>query len=222
MAIEKLRARNDREKQQRREKLLEAARDLFAQLPYEAVTMAGIAEKTGLAKGTVFFYFKTKEELFLALQEQLLQEWFEEINSLLNSLQGKGTPGQVAAMLCQSLEGRAALTRLLAILHTTLEQNVDFDAALRFKQFLLQQLLTTGRALEKSLPFLAAGQGAQVLLRIDALIIGLEHLSNPGPVGRQVLDHMPGKEALEVDFKSELQKTVEALLYGLEKIAQNE
>lgn len=221
MAIEKLRARNDREKQQRREKLLAAARDLFAQLPYEAVTMAAIAEKTGLAKGTVFFYFKTKEELFLALQEQLLGEWFEEINARLNSLQGKGTPDRVASMLCQSLEGKTALTRLLAILHTTLEQNVDFSTILRFKQFLLQHLLTTGEALEKSLPFLAKGQGAQVLLRIDALIIGLEHLANPGPVARQALDQMPGKATLEVDFKGELGATVEALLYGLEKIAQN-
>ena len=221
MAAEKLRARNDREKQQRREKLLEAARDLFDQLPYEAVTMAGIAEKTGLAKGTVFFYFKTKEELFLALQEQLLEEWFKEINARLNGLQGKGTPSQVATMLCQSLEGKTALTRLLAILHTTLEQNVDFDATLRFKQFLLRHLLATGEALEKSLPFLAEGQGGQVLQRIDALIIGVEHLANPGPITRQVLGQMPGKEALEVDFKAELQKTVEALLSGLEKIAQN-
>jgi AcrR family transcriptional regulator len=32
----------------------------------------------GLAKGTVFLYFKTEEALFLALVEQRLVEWFAE------------------------------------------------------------------------------------------------------------------------------------------------
>ncbi len=214
--MEKHRARNEDQKQQRRLTLIETARELFEQTAYEAVTMAGVAEKAGLAKGTVFFYFKTKEELFLTVQEQLLEDWFTEIDGLLAGVSGAERVEQVVRLLGQSLQGRASLTRLLAILHTTLEQNVDFDSTLRFKQFLGTHLLRTGRLLEQALPFLAKGQGSQVLLRIDAFIIGLQHLSNPGPVTRRVLAEVPGMKMFEIDFYHELTQTIQALLYGME------
>ena len=38
---------------------------MFLQTNYEAVTIAAVAQESGLAKGTVYLYFKTKEELFL-------------------------------------------------------------------------------------------------------------------------------------------------------------
>jgi AcrR family transcriptional regulator len=216
--MEKQRARNADEKQQRRQSLIEATRELFEQTSYEAVTMAGVAEKVGLAKGTVFVYFKTKEELFLALQEQLLQEWFEEVDRRLAGLAENASIEQVAEVLCQSVQQRSSLTRLLAILHTTLEQNIDFATTLRFKQFLRAHLLTTGGLLEKTLPFLTTGQGAQVLLRIDALIIGLEHLAKPGPMVQQVLAQTPDLQLFAINFYQELFVTLQTLLYGM---AQN-
>ena len=37
----------------------------------------------GLAKGTLFLYFKTKEGLFLALAEQKMEAWHQHFNELL-------------------------------------------------------------------------------------------------------------------------------------------
>src|SRR5579883_2365241 len=117
------RAVHDEQKEERRQAILDTAWGLFQETPYSALTMAEIAEAAGLAKGTVFLYFKTKEALFLALLEQQLAAWFTAIDAGLGEIEGVDRISQVIALLSQQLEIRPGLTRLLAILHTVLEQN---------------------------------------------------------------------------------------------------
>lgn len=50
-----------------REAILKAARDVFAELGYGATTVRDIIRKTGLASGTFYNYYKSKEEVFQAL-----------------------------------------------------------------------------------------------------------------------------------------------------------
>ncbi len=204
-------------KQQRRQDILDTTWKLFQETSYQAITMAEVAEKTGLAKGTTYLYFKTKEELFLSIQVQQFDSWFDEIDAHLEEAAANKIHqiGEIAKIICRTLEERTALTRLLAILHSVLEQNIDFDTALQFKKFLRARLTTTGANLEKCLPFLEAGQGATVLLRIYALIIGLQHLADPSPIVRQALQE-PGMAIMQVDFKAEFSQSVAALLYGVE------
>ncbi|NJE13628.1 TetR/AcrR family transcriptional regulator [Thermococcus sp. LS2] len=57
-----------------REKILKAARELFAEKGYDKTTVDEIVERAGVAKGTFYNYFKSKEELIkiVALQSLLL------------------------------------------------------------------------------------------------------------------------------------------------------
>ena len=50
-----------------RDAILEASAALFARRPYHEVLMDHVAEKVGVAKGTVYRYFETKEDLFAAV-----------------------------------------------------------------------------------------------------------------------------------------------------------
>src|SRR5258708_29460629 len=143
--------------------------------------MAEVAERAGLAKGTLYLYFKTKEELFLALQEQQLADWFDEVDRALAADRADWTSGDVVSLLCGTLERRPGVARLLAILSPTLEQNIPFAEALRFKRQLAERLAGTGSLLERPLPFFAAGEGARLLLRCQALVGGLQHLADPPP-----------------------------------------
>ena len=213
----KHRAVKDDQKQQRRQDILEVAWKLFQETSYQAITMAEVAEKTGLAKGTVYLYFKTKEELFISIQEQQLSDWLDDIDTRLDEAHANGQHEikQVATLLCRSLQHRDSLTRLLAILHTILEQNIEFASALRFKHMVLARLVATGIKLEQVLPFLESGQGMQTLLRIYAFIIGLQHLADPAPIVRQVLEE-PGLGAMKIDFNREFSETIEIILAGLE------
>ena len=65
--------RKDREKEARREQILRAAAKLFSEKGFEAATMAQIARQAELAPGTLYLYFKSKDELYFALLEPQLQ-----------------------------------------------------------------------------------------------------------------------------------------------------
>ena len=65
--------RKEREKIFRREQILEAAYQLFHESGYSAATMDQIAERAELAKGTLYLYFKSKEEVYFALLNRGLE-----------------------------------------------------------------------------------------------------------------------------------------------------
>src|SRR5215212_10566883 len=102
------RARKVEQKQQRRQAILDTAWHLFQATTYPALTMAEVAERAGLAKGTIYLYFKTKEQLFLALQAQQLKEWFADIDERLAAAQDGSPIANVAALICASLAQRPA------------------------------------------------------------------------------------------------------------------
>jgi len=61
--MKKQRATNSEDKLAKRQVILTAALQIFKRTSYNEVTMSAIADKTKLAKGTLFLYFPTKEEL---------------------------------------------------------------------------------------------------------------------------------------------------------------
>jgi AcrR family transcriptional regulator len=57
----------------KREDILQTATRLFSEKGYRRTTIAELAKMTGVAEGTIFYHFKTKEELFLGILEKLRQ-----------------------------------------------------------------------------------------------------------------------------------------------------
>ena len=72
-----LRARDEESKRTRRSQLLAAAAGRLDAAGYAATTMAEVAAAAGLAKGTTYLYFRSKEELFLELLLEELGAWVE-------------------------------------------------------------------------------------------------------------------------------------------------
>ncbi len=56
-------------KVQNRTAILDAAREVFGEIGYEPCTVRDIIRRTGLAAGTFYNYFKSKEEVFAALAD---------------------------------------------------------------------------------------------------------------------------------------------------------
>ena len=210
------RARQAAQKLERRQAILDAAWQVFSVTAYDELTVDAIAHAAGLAKGTVFLYFHTKEEIFLELTGQQAAAWFDTVDARLAQLPAPAQPAAVVGVLADALQERVDFTRLLAILSTVLERNANYDAALRFKQLLLLRLAQTGALLERALPFLSPGEGAHLLLQLEALVIGLRHLADAAPIVRQImiLDEM---RAFAVDFDREFRHMALALLNGLEE-----
>lgn len=59
--------RKEREKEQRRKEIIEAAEKLFFEKGFEGVSMDDVAREAELAKGTLYLYFKNKDALFFAV-----------------------------------------------------------------------------------------------------------------------------------------------------------
>jgi TetR/AcrR family transcriptional regulator len=73
------------EKTARRNAILTAATDLFARWSLTDISMDRVAARAGIAKGTVYLYFRTKESLFLSLFEELHNKWHIDLRERLVS-----------------------------------------------------------------------------------------------------------------------------------------
>lgn len=68
------RERREREHAERRREIVTAAREVFARRGYRAATLDEIAEKAAFAKGTLYNYFTSKEDLFRDILNSLLED----------------------------------------------------------------------------------------------------------------------------------------------------
>ncbi len=81
--------RRERQRQELREKILGAARELFTELGYDAVTMRKIAEKIEYSPTTIYLHFRDKDELV----RELCTLDFLEFAGAFRSLGGVRDPG---------------------------------------------------------------------------------------------------------------------------------
>jgi AcrR family transcriptional regulator len=210
------RARTADAKSRRRAQILDAAIGFLDKGDPNQITVASVAARAGVAKGTVYLYFRTKEELFLGLTERLLEEWFDELDAALAGGQGWIQASALANLLTEALDRRPLLRHLLGVLGPVLEQNLDADRAVRFKWRVAGRMTATGTLLERRTVFLRPGDGTRVLLHLQALAAGLQVLAEPPTPVRQVLD-APGLELFRLEFAREFRSAARALLTGLER-----
>jgi AcrR family transcriptional regulator len=211
--VSRARARKAEDKRARRESILDEALRMWEEVSYPDFTMNALAHRLGLAKGTLYLYFRTKEELFLTLYEGLLQAWFDELEAVLATT-GPWSPERVAQIIAAGLERHPALVRLVPLLEGLLEHNISPQKARAYKTWLLGEVTRVGEKLERALPYLAAGDGVRVLIYIQALISGLSPMSRPAPVIAQLMaDSDLG--VLRVEFIPTFERGLAALLRGL-------
>jgi AcrR family transcriptional regulator len=79
--------RRREQKLHRQEEILAAAFEVFAAHGYEAARIDDVARQAGIAKGTIYLYFRDKEQLFRAVVRSLVQKRFD---SIAGSFRGTG------------------------------------------------------------------------------------------------------------------------------------
>lgn len=98
----------------RRAQILEAATRCFAHKGYHGATMDDIVAETGLSKGSLYWHFENKRELFRSLMDQ----WFDEILTRTQSIldESASASAKLTAMLEASASTAAAQPELLRAL----------------------------------------------------------------------------------------------------------
>ena len=74
----------DQYKTEVKEKIVQAAITTFSKYGYDKTRMDDIAKSAKLGKGTVYLYFKSKEELFYAISENSIKELKEQLSKLFS------------------------------------------------------------------------------------------------------------------------------------------
>lgn len=160
------------DKQERYDAILDAAERVLLHSAKRSANIAEVADEAGLAKGTVYLYFASKEELLLALHERNIDAFFRTLIALLE------TPGPVASDDVWPLTRRYIVDSPL-FLHLAsrcfpmLEQKIPAETAAAFGGRMSERLGRAGAGLERHFPELESGDGVALLRRSYALILGL-------------------------------------------------
>lgn len=96
--------------------ILEAARRVFAGNGYNAATVDEIAEMAGVAKGTVYLYFPSKQDLFLAALRSGVRELHEQVH--LEVTAADTTADRVRAFMAARLRYGVANRDFIRIYYT--------------------------------------------------------------------------------------------------------
>jgi len=81
-------ARTIKKPTERRSDIINAARCLFQTKKYDKTTMQDVIDALGIAKGTIYHYFKSKEALFEAVIENIVDTNIEQMQALINETKG--------------------------------------------------------------------------------------------------------------------------------------
>ena len=110
--------------------------------------MKEIGNVTSFSRPTIYNYFHTKEEIFLALYEREYDRWNADLEKILSSDQPY-TREQLADLIAKSLERRAQLLRLLSMNNYDMEENSRSELLASFKKSYGQSLRVFKRILKK-------------------------------------------------------------------------
>jgi AcrR family transcriptional regulator len=174
------RATDAADKEARRASILHAAESLFRQT-HEYANVAEVARAAGLAKGTVYLYFQTKEEIYLALHMRNAEAFFTELIADLECGFPHGEKRNIdfdymRSMVAKHMFDNELYFPLVAVCVGLPDGSVPMQSALTFKQLLTSWLLRAGAGLERHYPQLGAGEGLRLLNHSYAMMIGLYHL----------------------------------------------
>ena len=162
------RARSEEQKALRRQAVLEAAEGYFAVVGYEAFSMAQLARRAGLVKGTLYLYFKTKEELFLTLYEKSLNRWSKVF---ISNLSEPMPSSDYARTLHNTAMADATFVPLLIRLEHVIEHNVSIPRLIESKRAFIQEVELIAESTSKALK-LSLGEAREVVKTMGVLLIG--------------------------------------------------
>jgi AcrR family transcriptional regulator len=181
-------------RQANQERILAAARAVFGARGYHAATIEEIADEAGLSNGAIYYNFKSKEELFLALLDARMHERIEHARrTLATDAASDGVERALAdearditRTLKESREWRLLLLEFVA--HAA--RNPRFGRRLKHHQRKLHAALV--EILEQHLGARHAGPAIpidQLAVVITGLLNGLamEELTDPGAVPDELL-----------------------------------
>jgi AcrR family transcriptional regulator len=136
---------------ERREEIINACEQLYQTMSFKDITIKEIGNVTSFSRPTIYNYFETKEEIFLALYEREYGRWNADLETILQNnerLSGK----QIAEEIAHSLQNREQLLKLLSMNNYDMEANSRKELLTSFKKAYGKSMKNIRSILEKFCP----------------------------------------------------------------------
>ena len=156
----------------RREEIINACRRLYQTMSFKEITLKEIGAATSFSRPTIYNYFQTKEEIFLALYEREYDLWNKELETILTAHEGLSR-AELAELLAHSLEKREQLLKLLAMNNYDMEANSRPELLVSFKRAYGKSLENMDRILQKFCPELDAARRQSFRLVFFPFMFGI-------------------------------------------------
>ena len=156
----------------RREEIVNACEELYQTMSFRDINLKEIGNVTSFSRPTIYKYFQTKEEIFLALFEREYDRWNEELEAILNGAQSSSRR-QIAEKIAGSLENRAQLLRLLSMNNYDMEANSREELLASFKRAYGRSLELFRSILVKYCPDMPAQEVDEIMYVFFPFMFGI-------------------------------------------------
>ncbi len=135
----------------RREEIINACEKLYQTMSFKEITIKEIGNATSFTRTSIYNYFQTKEEIFLALLKREYELWVAALRQVMEQHETM-TEDEFADMLAHSLEERAQLLKIMSMNHYDMETGSRPEHLKSFKVVYGESIRTVMYGLDKYFP----------------------------------------------------------------------
>ncbi|MCI9418846.1 MAG: TetR/AcrR family transcriptional regulator [Eubacterium sp.] len=156
----------------RKEEIISAAESLYQKKGFKDITIQDIARETSFTRTSIYNYFETKEEIFMALLQKEYERWVEELDTVIKTHTEMGRD-DVADVLAVSLENRKLLLKLMSMNHFDMEENSRLERLVEFKVSYGASIKAVGRLLQKFCTDMSDGDRQDFIYSFFPFVYGI-------------------------------------------------
>ncbi len=156
----------------RKEEIIRACASLYETMSFKEITIKEIGEATSFTRTSIYNYFQTKEEIFLALFQQEYEKWIADLDAFTAKHETL-TDEDIARELARSLENRILLLKLLSMNLYDMEENSRIERLVEFKTAYGNSVRAVDRMLEKFRPWMSPADRQEFLYAFFPFMYGV-------------------------------------------------
>lgn len=132
----------------RRDEIIAACEKLYKTVNFKNITLKDIGKATTFTRTSIYNYFQTKEEIFLALLQKEYEMWIGTLRKIREGNE-QMKPLEFADALAHSLEERETLLKIMSMNHYDMEENSRMERLIDFKVVYGRSLAEVKSCLDK-------------------------------------------------------------------------
>ena len=156
----------------RKEEIISACRKLYETMSFKDITLKEIGQQTSFTRTSIYNYFETKEEIFLALFAQEYELFAKDLDELREQRETL-SPDALSSELAHALERRPLMLKLLSMNLYDMEANSRMERLVEFKKAYGESSAAVDRCLKKFVPGLTEENRQTFLYAFLPFVYGL-------------------------------------------------